>query len=161
MMYCFEPGDEKYTKEKPDLSKRVSVEGAISGIGDPTRIRIRFTQETFDDEAGSFVADMDGGLYVGKPGPGLESFGTGKGPRTLIYLYCCASSHGQSDYCDNSEHDPLYYKFLRIYGGTLESKGGETQVVWPTGSPCSILSKDKLATVARGELAAAVLYKEN
>jgi hypothetical protein len=161
MMYCFEPDSAKYAKGKPGLSKPVSVEGAISGVGDPAHIGIRLTQETFGDEAGSYVANMDGGLYVAKPRGGLEVSGTGKGPWILRYRYCCTSSHEQSDYCDDSEHDPLYYKALRINGGILESKGGKTKVVWPTGSTWHIGSKDTLDTVDSGELAAAVIYKEN
>jgi len=161
MMYCFEPYDAKYAKVKPGLSKSVRVEGAISGVGDPANIRIRLTQESFGDEAGSYVANPDGGFQVIKPRPGLEVFGTGKGPRMLRYPYCYASSHGQSDYCDDSEHDPYYYKGLAIFGGRLEGKGGKTQIVWPPGSPWRIRSKDTYGLVDSGKLAAAVIYQEN
>jgi hypothetical protein len=161
MMYCFEPDNTKHAKGRPGLSKPVSVEGAISGIGNPAHIGIRLTQETFGDEAGWCVADPDGGgLEVVKP-RGLEVFGTGKGPRTLRYRHCYASSHGQSDYCDDSEHDPSYYRQLQIYGGALEGKGGKTQIVWPTGSTWEIHSKDAYDLVDSGELAAAVIYKED
>ncbi|MHC4557019.1 MAG: outer membrane protein assembly factor BamB family protein [Planctomycetota bacterium] len=161
MMYCFEPDDAKYAQRKPGLSKPVSIEGAIRGVGDTAHIGIRLMQETFGNEAGSFVADLDGGgLYVAKPF-GLEVFGTGKGPRTLRYRYCYASSHGQSDYCDDSEHDPSYYKQLQIHGGILEGRGGRTRVVWPTGSTWEIHSKGPYGLVDSGELAAAVIYKEN
>jgi outer membrane protein assembly factor BamB len=160
MMYCFEPDNAKLAKGDSGSSGTVSVEGAIEGIGDPAHIRIRLTQETFGDEAGWCVASPDGEFYVAKPF-GLEVGGTGKGPWRLRYFYCCASSHEQSDYCYKLEHDPLYYKSLRINGGILENKGGKTQIVWPTGSTWHIGSKDTGDTGDDGKLAAAVIYKEN
>ncbi len=164
MMYCFEPGGARYTKRKPDSSKRVRVEGAISGVGDPAHMRIRLTQETFGGEAGVYVArsgDLGRGLGLEKSRRPLEVFGTGKGPRTLTYVYCDAPSHDEPDYCDDSEHDPYYYKVLLIRSGRLEDKGGKTQIIWPPGSPWRIFSREEVAIVARGELAAAVIYKEH
>ncbi|MHC4539197.1 MAG: outer membrane protein assembly factor BamB family protein [Planctomycetota bacterium] len=159
MMYCFEPDNVGGVEGELGSLGSVSLEGAISGVGDPPHMRIRLTRETFGDEVGWCVTSPDGGFDVAKPS-GLEAGGTGKGEWRLSYFYCCASSHKQSDHCDNFEHDPLYYKRLRIDGGTLHRDAGKTQIIWPTGSPWRIGSKDT-RTATSGKLAAPVIYKQN
>jgi len=135
-------------------SRTVVVSGAIVGDGEPERIKISFY--------GAFlVGEEYEGPYVANPDGGLEVFGTRKGPRTLRYRYCYAGSHSQPNYCGNLDHDPSHYRALRIYGGTLEGKGGDTQIVWLKGSTWEIYSKDPYgALVATGQLEEEVTYRQ-
>ena len=119
-------------KPHPPHPEQVSVSGAIVGTGDPSLMGIVFV-DTFGDDVGPQVSNPDGPLAV---------YGTRKGPRTLRYYYCNAPSHGNPDQCDNpDEHDPSNYKALFIYGGTLEGKAHDTQIVFPVGSIWEVRSK--------------------
>jgi len=147
-------GHAKKPLPPPDQSKSVTVSGAINGLGEPSRIAVSF-------DGSSFIAKGHAGLYVANPDGGLTVLGTRKGPRTLRYRYCYAISHDRPDYCDNPDHDPSFYRALRIYDGTLEGKGGEVQIVWPAGSIWEIYSKEPFgALVDAGVLATEVIYRE-
>lgn len=136
----------------PGSSKTVVVTGAIVGDGEPERIEISFVGPSFAGHSDPYVANPDGGLEV---------FGTRKGPRTLRFRYCYAGSHSQPNYCGNLDHDPSHYRALRIYGGTLEGKGGDTQIVWPIRSTWEIYSKEPYgALVATGQLEQEVTYRQ-
>ena len=87
--------------------------------------------------------------------------GVRKGSRTLRYYYCDACSPNGLDCCDNPAHDPADYYALMIYGGTLQGKGNDTEIVFPAGSEWQIRSKEPYGAVAAaGYLTGPVTYRE-
>ena len=144
-------GHAKKPPSPPGLLKTVEVTGAIEGIGDPAHMCIEFLY-TFGEDVGQQVSNPDGPLSV---------FGTRKGPRTLKYYYCNAQSHENPDQCDNpEEHDPINYKALIIYGGSLEGRKETERIVFPAGSEWEVRSKVLMGVEFSGTLPEAVVYKE-
>jgi hypothetical protein len=123
----------------------VRVAGAIDGEGNPYAIRITFVDDSFAEQAGTYVSNPD---YP----PSLKVGGSGKAHKRLQYYYC-NGAHGDSDTeCEDSSHDPDNYKSLTIYGGTEDKKAG--QVVFPAGSSWRIMQKIVEGGEVRGELVA-------
>ena len=130
----------------------VSVTGGIMGEGDARHMQVTFADSSFGDSPKTYVANPDGPLEV---------LGVRKGPRTLRYYYCDACSPDGLDCCDDPAHDPSDYYALFIYGGTLQGKGNNTEIVFPAGSEWQIRSKDPYGAVAAtGYLVDAVTYRE-
>jgi len=130
----------------------VSVTGGIVGEGDARHIQVTSSDSSFGDLARTYLANPDGPLAV---------LGVRKGARTLRYYYCDACSPDGLDCCDNPTHDPSHYYALIIHGGTLQGKGNDTEIVFPTGSEWEIRSKEPYGAVAAsGQLASPVTYKE-
>ena len=138
-------------KPHPQDPEQVSISGAIEGIGDPAHMGIEFL-DTFGDNVGPQVSNPDGPLAV---------FGTRKGTRTLKYYYCDTPFHEHPDQCDNpEEHDPSNYKALVIYGGVLEGKANDIQIVFPIGSKWEVRSKVLMDVEFSGTLLTDVVYKK-
>lgn len=147
-----------HSKPKPELLN-VTATGAIKGTGAPANIAITLT-DTFQgtdvnrkyrEESGSFIANPD---YP----PAFKVSGNNRHQR-LSYYYCDAGPHideqlkdGICDEnpSDESGHDPLNYKILKIFGGIRDKKTGD--IVFPTGSRWVISWKDTMATLIEGTL---------
>ena len=126
------PGQAK--KEPKPEPVKVSVTGAIEGTGAPANIAVTFDGESFVDkvQAGSYIANPD---YP----PALKISGPGR-HRSLNYYYCYNPDHADSGgICDDDEHDPEYYRNLRISNGILEKK--TDKVIFPIGSRWGIIQK--------------------
>lgn len=138
--------------EGPSGSLLVSVTGGIAGEGDAAQMQVTFCDDSFGDLARTYVANPDGPLEV---------MGVRRGPRTLRYYYCDACSADGADCCDDPTHDPLHYYVLIIYGGMLQGKGNDTEIIFPAGSEWQIRSKEPYGAVAAsGQLASAVTYRQ-
>jgi hypothetical protein len=138
----------------PGLSRPllVSVTGGIQGAGGAALVQVTFADPSFGGLTGTYVANPDGPLEV---------MGVRKGPRTLRYYYCDACSADDADCCDDPTHDPPHYYALMIYGGALQGKGNDTQIVFPAGSEWQIRSKEPYGAVAAtGHLTSPVTYRE-
>ena len=145
----------------------VSITGAIIGVGEdniidgtgnPATMAIHFS--------GNFTGiDKDGNLYeeIGtrvqnpdRENP-LRIGGTPKN-KNFSYRYCDHSSHvGSTEKCNDTTHDPEYYKELDIYGGILDKKTGK--IVWPAGSDWRISWKQVMGTIITGVLDEEVTYE--
>jgi hypothetical protein len=130
----------------------ISITGGIEGQGDAAQMKVTFSDESFGELAGQYVANPDGPL---------EILGVRKGSRTLRYYYCDACSLDEKDCCDDPTHNPAHYFALVIYGGTLEGKKETERIVFPSGSEWQIRSKEPYGDIfASGNLTMSVIYKE-
>ena len=136
----------------------VGIDGNMDGTGNPATMAIHFS----DDFTG---IDKDGNLYdefgtrVQNPdreNP-LRIGGTPKN-KNFSYRYCDHPSHvGSTKKCNDTTHDPKYYKELDIYGGILDKETGK--IVWPVGSDWGISWKEIMGTIITGVLDEEVTYE--
>ena len=152
-----------YAKGKPPKPEPildfVDITGGIEGRCDNSaEISIEFLDDSFGEQAGSFVANPD---YP----PALEVGGPGKN-RRLTYYYCDHPDHQadgleENTICAVGNHSPYYYKELMISRGKVTSKRGEDfTVVFPAGSTWRIGWKETMQWEYMGTLAMPVTYKE-
>jgi hypothetical protein len=118
----------------------VSVAGGIVGEGDPRAIPIQFLDRAFPYKPHTFVISNPDyppslNVYTNMTGPGTKT-------QMLSYYYCDGPHNSGDLICSVPEHDPYYYKRLRILGGIVEKRSN--QVIFPKGNQWTIGCKKDL-----------------